>query len=186
MPSHRLATILQKPDTALVDKLETMVTDISRKVEAGEDVSSQLAKFNGITGQNYDPDIFFELYGWISDREFAERSAYGVPAGITDLSRDELKEIIAFFNEGVEPESSVLLGLLERSFVGSFSSDLIYWRHREMTPDEVVDELYLRRTLFEQGGTEAVQGRLQELATEVLNNPEAPMWAVQWAQGFRE
>jgi hypothetical protein len=186
LPSHRLAAVLKKPDTALVDKLESMVTEISRKVENNEDVAAQLAQFNAITGQNYRSEVFFELYGWTSDREFAERAAYGVPAAIPDLSRDELREILVFFRDGAQPESSVLIDLLERSFVGSFSSDLIYWPHREMTADETIDELFHRCDLFENGGTAAVQNHLQGLANDVLSNPDAPMWAVHWAQEFRK
>jgi hypothetical protein len=184
LPSDRIAKVLKKPDAALIDRLEIMVTNISRNVETNKDVAVQLAEFNEITGQKYIPEDFFELYGWTSDREFAERALYGLSVGILDLSRDELREIIAFFNEGLQPESSVLLGLLDRSFAGSFSSDLIYWPHREMTPDETIDELFHRRDLFESGGAAAVQNHLQELANGVLNNPDAPLWATHWAQGF--
>lgn len=53
-----------------------------------------------------------------------------------------------------------------------------------MTNEEIVDELLLRTELYKSGGNEAVDAHLSKLAQGVLENPDSPMWAQNWASSF--
>lgn len=174
----------QAPDTALVDQLEKLVSTAASAVDCGEDCGAQIAEINRLAGgRDYSSSTFFELYGAMSERDFAEIAARGMPPIVDDLTREELSEIIRLASSGGGPEVSYFVELLNRNFPYSWSSDLIFWPHREMSNGEIVDELLLRQELYKTGGPEAVRDRQVAIAQEVLDNPEAPVWAKIGAKG---
>jgi hypothetical protein len=180
--STRIALLRRRPDPGLVDRLEQLIGEVVRGLEEGEDCRSLVAEINALTGQDYEPGFFFELYGWTDERTAAEAAAMGVPSPISDLSREEVSEVIGILGEGNEPESTYFLDWLERCFPACRVSDLIFSPYKNLIDDEIAAEILLRRDLSLSGGPSAVRTREIELAQEVMRNPEAAAWSLEWAE----
>lgn len=180
--SSRINVLRRKPDAALVDQLEQLIEEVVDRLDRGEACEQLIATINALSGnRQYDRDTFFELYSAMDSRSFAETAAKGPAPVHDDLTREELIEVVQIFT-AAPSEAGFFIEYLERNFPGSFSSDLIYWPHKEMTAEETVDELLLRERLYRESGQAAVHRRLVELARRVLADPVAPIWARQWAE----
>ena len=182
--TDRIARLREPPDPALVDRLEMLIRDVARALDEGEDCRERVDQINALAGQQYEPQFFFELDGWTSEREAAELAAKGTPPVLDDLTREELLEIVEIIKEPDEPNSSFFLELLDLTFPGSAPSDVIHYPHRDLSPEEEVDEILLRHELYRAGGMGAVRAREAALAEEVMAYPNAPPWSRTWAQGI--
>jgi hypothetical protein len=180
--SERILCLGRPPEPALVNSLEPLIRAVVRRLDYDEDCEALIAEINALSGQAYDSGIFFELYSWISEQEFAEAAAKGPPPLLLDLSKAELVAVVEAIGRGEEPNAAFFSALLDRNFPDTWSSDLLFYPHRKMTDVEIVDELILRNALFAAGGKEAVDDRRLALAREVMANPEAPTWAQQGAR----
>jgi hypothetical protein len=110
----------------------------------------------------------------MGSNEFVRRASAG------EIARDELAAVIAGVAEGTL-DSNEWLPRLSQAFPFAEVSDLIFWSDRTRTPAEVVDEIYVRKSLFESGGDDAIQQRLVELAHAALYDTDRPEWAHNWA-----
>jgi hypothetical protein len=143
-----------------------------------------VAEIQRITGNaDYDEFYFHSLMGWGSPEEFAARAALGIPAA-ADLEKADIVALIDKISSSPGPERSYCLDLLAKSFPYADVSDVIYWPDRERTNDEAADEILLRKTLFATGGVDAVKVHIVSRANRVMSDPNAPLWAQQWAQGI--
>jgi hypothetical protein len=97
-----------------------------------------------------------------------------------EFGKDELIAVIAGVAEGTL-DSNEWLPRPSQAFPFAEVSDLIFWSDRARTPTEVVDEIYLRKSLFGSGGDDAIRQRLFELAHAALNDADRPEWARNWA-----
>jgi hypothetical protein len=178
----RLEALLQPQDEKRVDELARLIDEVADRLDRREECDDLIATINRLAGgTSYGPDAFFEFYGATSAKNYADELARGQPSPISDFTREELIDLIDLFL--TRPElASFLTNYLGRCFPGSFSSDLIFYPHREMTTEETVDELMLREKLFRSGGRAAVRIRQVQLAKAVLADPESPVWAIQGAE----
>lgn len=155
--------------------LDPHSTDVNAKQAVAE-----IQKLTGVS--DYDEMYFHGLMGWGSPEEFAARAALGVAAA-ADLERDD---IIALLEKIMASPGAAEAGycrrLLEESFPYAHVSDVIYWPDRERTSEENADEILLRKALFASGGAEAVRSHIVSLANGVMADPNAPLWAQQWAE----
>lgn len=181
--SERVEAILAKPDADLVGEIEALVRKAVNLVSDGNDAAAVVDEINRLTGRNYAQRDFFEMWGWTDERQFAVAAAHAPAGPIGNLSRDELLDILGYLSRGEEPQTTVLIDLLERSFPGVFDTGLIYYPHRDMTDEEVVDELFHRKELVREGGPEALRTYLLQLAQEVLSDPNAKVYSKMWAKG---
>ena len=179
--SSRIARLRRQPDASLVDRLEQLINQVVTGLEEGEDCHSLVAEINALSGQDYEPEFFFELYGWTSERTAAEAAAMGVPPTVSDLSREEVAEVIRIIGEAREPECSFFLNWLERCFPASRVSDLIFAPYKNLGEEEIAEEILLRRDLDLSDGSKAVRAREIALAEEVMRDPEAASWSLKWA-----
>jgi hypothetical protein len=141
-----------------------------------------VAEIQRLTGvPDYDEFYFHALMGWSSPEEFAARAALGIPAA-ADLQRDDIIAIIEKIVTSPGVEADYCQSLLENSFPYADVSDIIHWPDEERTNDETADEILLRKTLFESGGTAAVRLHIVSLANGVMADPNAPLWAQSWAE----
>jgi hypothetical protein len=182
--SERIAALRGKPDPARIERLATLIEEVVDRLEEGGDAAPLVAEINRLSGCSYEPMFFDSLHGWTSVREAAEVAAKGAAPTAADLTRDELVEIVGIIEEGDEPEASFFVDFLDRKFPGSWTTDLLFHPHREMTAEETVDELLLRESLHRTGGWEAVNAHIVALARGTLADPAAPFWAKQWAKGM--
>lgn len=183
--SERLEHLKRDPDSALVDRLEALIRETVGRLDEGQDCAGLVSQINTLSGRTYNEGHFFELYGWQSDREAAAIAAKGTPPVLDDLTRDELVEAIQVINFAKEPNATFFLELLNVSLPNHGTADLIFYPFRhELSPKEIADELMLRRDLYRLRGVEAVEAREVELAKEVLANPDAAPWSLQWAGGI--
>jgi hypothetical protein len=181
--SPRIEALLRRPSKKLVDQVERLVDTIVDGLDRGDNCDALIGQINQLTSGTYGPVDFFELYAAQGSREWAEAAVMGMQAVITDMTRDELVDLFKLVFDG-QADASFVTTYLERCFPGSFISDLIFYPHRNMTPEETAEELLLRESLFRSGGAPAVHGRLVELARAVLADTNAPIWAVQWAESI--
>lgn len=180
--SERIQKLQVQPDPALVDQLETLIHQVVGGLEEGQNCDALVAEINALSGRSYEAEYFFELYGWTSEREAAEAAAKGPVPLIDDLTRGELVAVIKGFREIIEPNSTYFMELLELNFAGAWDYNLPEQSWRELSNEEVADELLLRSELYRSGGEEAVLARQVEIAREVLDHPDAPSWSRVWAE----
>jgi hypothetical protein len=149
-----------------------------------ENAKRAIAEVQKLTGNTrYDEFFFHALMGWSSPEEFAARAALGIPTA-ADLGRAEVVALIEKITSTPGPEADYCLDLLARSFPYADVSDVIYWPDRERTDEESADEILLRKALFASGGVEAVRLHIVSLANGVMSDPDAPLWAQEWAEGI--
>jgi len=183
--SDRIADLAREPDSALVDALEALTHQLASSVEEGENCDLLIGEFNALAGSHtYTPDMFFELDGWINERDFAKIAAKGAPPLLENLSKEELVAIAVIIESGAEPNVSFFIDLLDLNFPEAASSELFFYPHADLGNDEIADELLLRRALYDTGGGDAVRGRRIELAKQVMENPNAEPWAIQGAESI--
>lgn len=174
----------KKIDRKRVAKLTALIRLLVDRSEQHQDISEPLEEFHQFTGsRQFDAADFRMLYGASSPEELAEDIALGEPREIGELSREELVELVGL---AMEPNSkqTFYLNLLERKFPTADLSDLIFWPDRERTETETADELLHRQRLFEHGGVDAVKAYLTGLAEAVMADPNSPLWAQTWAEGY--
>ena len=123
------------------------------------------------------------LYGASSPEELATEIALGEPCAIGELTRAEIVELLRL---AAEPGSkqTFYLNLLSDQFPAADVSDIIFWPDRERTEEEMAEEILHRQKLFDEGGTAAVKSYLTSLAQAVMADPDSPLWAQTWADGY--
>lgn len=110
--SNRISELKQPPSQQFVSELTTILSDISRKLDAYENADELIEKLNTLSGMNYNSIDLTELYSWTSEEEFAQRAAMGMPPRFSDLSRNELVEIIGIIGSGEEPYVTFFMDLM--------------------------------------------------------------------------
>lgn len=182
-----LISMLEKtPDEALVDALETLIKEVVSRLDQRLECRDLIARINKLSGRSdYDENTFFELYAAMEERDFAEIAARGSPPIVADIPEAELVQIIQSIREQPGAKSRYMLEFLQNNFPVADVSDLIYWPHKQLTTDAIAEEIRLRTSLLKSGGIAAVDRHKRELAQGVLADPNAPMWAKEWAMSFR-
>lgn len=148
------------------------------------DAKRAVVEIQRLTGNpDYDEFYFHALMGFSSPEEFAARAALGIPAAL-DLGRTEIIALLEKITSSPGPDADYCLDLLGKSFPYADVSDVIYWPDRERTNEESADEILLRKSLFVSGGSDAVRLHIVTLASGVMADPNAPLWAQTWAEGI--
>lgn len=164
--SDRISNLKLPPDPHLVDELEARIRVVVSKLDERKNCDDLIAEINTIAGgQAYTEQDLFELYGWTSEREFAELAAKGPPPQLDGLTREELLDAVGTVATPEEPNSSFFNFMLERSLPHSWDADLVFGAPRELTDAEIVDEVLLREQLAATGGRAAAEARREEFAT---------------------
>jgi hypothetical protein len=180
----RIDKLAQAPDPALVDRLEALMSEAAIRLERGQDCTAVVAEINALSGGNYPKEYFFELYSWTSERKAAERAAKGPPPRLEAITRGEIEAAVDHASGAKEPNTSFFLDLLAKNLPESDAFGLIYYPYvHELSRDEIVDELLIRHALWETQGAPAVRARLADQAKQVLSDPDAAHWSMQWAEG---
>lgn len=162
----KLAEIFKRCESAVNDRTEA--------------VEPVLALARKETGKHWHARDFFELWGWTSPEELAEDYADAVPP-VTDLSEMELAELLALLGDFF-PDCT--LRFLQASLGEAFNTDLIFYPYREMTPEELAGEICKRQEILRSGGAAAIADYEREIAKQVMAQPDAKIWAQQWARGI--
>ena len=182
--SLRPALHPKEVDRQLVVKLTALIRTLVELIETDRDISGPLAEFHKFTGsRRFDATDFRVLYGASSPEELATEIALGEPGEIGELTRAEIVELLTL---AVDPGSkqAFYLKLLSDQFPTVDVSDIIFWPDRERTNEEMADEILYRQNLFDEGGTRAVKAYLTGLAQAVMADPNSPLWARMWAEGY--
>jgi hypothetical protein len=169
-------------------RLDTLKSLISKTVygmdDPAFDPSPYLDEIYRLSGRSdFDADMFFHAYDMADDGDFAAELALGTPPVVSDMTRDEITTILS----SLSPDNDRYYhNLLERAFPDVFDTDLIYWPLKEMTYEEIADELLHRQKIFEAGGRAAFVSYLRSSAEAVLADPAAPVWAQMGATSILE
>jgi hypothetical protein len=173
-----------QPDAVLAAELSSLATLIEISIEGGHDASHLISKVQQLTGSaDYDERFFTLLHGWSSPSKWAVTAAIGRPVVTTNLTREEIVELIELASIP-GPAMDFYLAALAQGLPHSDTTNLIFWPDREMTPEETADEALLRDRLAKEKGPQAVVARLTGRAHEVLSDPNSPAWAVTWAESY--
>ena len=177
----------RKIDRKLVARLTALIEVLVEKAEQHQDISEPLQELHQFTGsRRFSASDFRTLYGASSPEELAEEIALGEPddAGeIGELTREEIVELVRLATEP-GTKQTFYLNLLSDKFPTADVSDLIFWPDRERTEEEIADEVLYRQQLFDDGGAEAVRAHILSLAKAVMADPNSPLWAQTWAEGY--
>lgn len=104
------------------------------------------------------------------------------------MKREALIEKVALINEHVCEDDLLNKYLDELSFLfpNTFNSDLIFWPIREMTIEEIADEVLYRESILESGGVSALCRYYEAEAKRTLADSNSPVWAQAGALGLLE
>ncbi|WP_299324269.1 hypothetical protein [Parasphingopyxis sp.] len=149
------------------------------------DPKQSLSELEKLTGKEWQEETFFEIWGWTSEEELAEAAAIDFPEPLSDMSETELAQIVDFHrSNGGQIWEDRLFEYLEASLPTAFSTDLLFWPYRDMTPFEVAQEVTKRKKILGQSGLRGLREYELKLAQMVLENPKAKPYSRQWAKGI--
>ncbi|MFB4283920.1 hypothetical protein ACBJ59_52130 [Nonomuraea sp. MTCD27] len=89
-------------DPGFLARLATMIDEIANAIERGEDVRWAVDEFNKLTGRHYDITSFRKYWQAWDAEDFARQAARPVPRKVSDVTRDDLIEIVQLMMEGDE------------------------------------------------------------------------------------
>jgi hypothetical protein len=111
--------------SARVEQLRTAILRIAELLESGADARAEIATFNEDTGHTYSPYDFVTYSSWRNVEEFALEAARPAWPRVSDVTRDELVEIVRRI-QAMGDDAHYYLLVLETNTVRPGVSDLIY------------------------------------------------------------
>lgn len=105
---------------------------------------------------------------------------------ITDLDRSELAKAIEVCLSPAAEEQEFMVRFLKRCLPGVFDSDLIFYPFKALNAEQTLEEVLQRQEIKAKGGQAALNAYYRERASEVLQDPDAKPWSIDWAQGIRD
>ena len=120
------------------------IREIEGKINTGQDVNALIKDFNKFTGKQYDIDYFQTYWKAENIEDFARDAAQPSPKKISDITKDELVEIVQRVINADE-NTHYYLALLAKNLPHPQISDLIFWPeneglHDNSTAEEIVDK----------------------------------------------
>ncbi|GAA3601150.1 hypothetical protein GCM10022419_101700 [Nonomuraea rosea] len=126
-----------------LEQLSGQIGRIAELMETGRlmEAREAVAAFNLQTGHSYEPSDFAAY--WESQRleDFSRDAARPERPRVSDVTREELAEIVRRIMEA-DPDSDYYLRLLEANVLHPRVSDLIFWPPEELqdaTAEEIVE-----------------------------------------------
>jgi hypothetical protein len=181
-----MSALREEPDPAhLAAITETMKQCVAAVNDGVGEIAPLLVRLEQLTGKRWEERFFFELWGWTDEADLARAAAVTLPEPVPDWSAAELSEIVRYFTEGpADLRTDRLIDYLEACLPGAFSSDIIYYPHRDMTPEETALEILARRDILARDGKAGLAAHERNLATAVLNDRDAKPYSQMWAKGI--
>ncbi len=145
----RSSLILKSPTSDHVDRVRQAVIAIMAGVDQGEDVGEQISALNTMTGREYDRTYFESFHGHTSIEEFTEEAALPAPRFVSDMTREELIDIVRLAMTVDPPDSLYYRSLFDKNVPMSGASGLLDWPEDwkpgqdlskyDPSPEEIVD-----------------------------------------------
>ncbi|WP_431911042.1 hypothetical protein [Nonomuraea jabiensis] len=125
------------------EQLGSEIDRIAELMETGRlmEAREAVAAFNMRTGHSYEPSDFAAYWESQDLEELARDAARPERPKVSDITREELAEIVRRIME-VDPESDYYLRLLEANVLHPRVRDLIFWPPEELqdaTAEEIVE-----------------------------------------------
>jgi len=145
----RPSLALQPPTSEHVDRVRTAAIGILAGLDRGEDVGERISVLNAMTGREYDWTYFESFHGHTSIDAFVKEAALPAPSFVSDITRDELIEIVRLAKMVDWPDSLYYRSLLDRNVPMSGASSLLDYPERwrpgqdlstyNPSPEDIVD-----------------------------------------------
>lgn len=191
MPADRIGRAIEQitatPDPARLAQIAALVRSASNAAEMKRDpLDPIMDELEALTGFREGPRFWASFHGGSEPEEFAAEIALPLPEPITDLEPAEIGALLALEENFRLADQAVyqrVLKYLSACLGAAFSTDLIYWPHREMNAAELLDEIVRRRAILDAQGVSGLRAYEHGLAEDVMQNGDAPQWAQTWAKG---
>lgn len=191
MPSDRIRQAIEQitatPDPVRLAQIADLASDAADAAETGRaSLEPFMDELEALTGFREDKHFWRAFHGGDGPEEFAAVIALPLPEPITNLEPAEIGTLLALEESlrlGDQAVYQRILKYLSACLGEAFSTDLIYWPHREMNAAELLDEVIRRRAILSDEGIAGLRAYEIGLAEEVMASGDAPLWAQQWAKG---
>ena len=191
MPTDRLgraiAQITATPDPARLAQIADLASRASDAAETRRaPLDPIMDELEALTGFREEPGFWASFHGGGGPDEFAAVIALPLPDPITDLDPSEIGDLLALEERLRLDDQAVyqrVLNYLSACLGDAFTTDLIYWPHREMNAAELRDEVIRRRSILHAEGIAGLSAYERGLAQEVMASGNSPLWAQHWAEG---
>ncbi|WP_369244108.1 bacteriocin immunity protein [Streptomyces sp. R41] len=135
-------------------RLRTLADEIERIEDLlfSEDLAeadAAIAAFNAATGHAYGPTDLTGYAGWRDLEDFALEAARPAYPRLSDITREELVEVVRKILDG-DPEHSYHLLVLETNVTHPQAYDLLYHPPQDLedaSPERIVDEILAYRPI---------------------------------------
>lgn len=179
--------ITATPDPARLAQISDLASRASDAAETRRaPLDPIMDELEALTGFREEPRFWASFHGGGGPDEFAAMIALPLPDPITDLEPSEIGDLLALEERFRLDDQAVyqrVLKYLSACLGAAFSTDLIYWPHREMNAAELLDEIVRRRGILDDQGVSGLRAYEHGLAEDVMQNGDAPQWAQTWAKG---
>ncbi len=146
----RPSLIAKKPEATHVKKIADLAASIIEDMDRGQACDDKLLEMAQITGhQEYDRDYFATLHCHSSVKEFAREAALPIAQKVSDITRDELIDIVRRMMKASSDERRYYSTLFDMHVPLAEASGLIdypqYWKNGQdlscynPTAEEIVD-----------------------------------------------
>jgi hypothetical protein len=193
MPTDRIRRAIEqitaRPDPVRLAAIAALASDAADAAETGRaPLEALMDALEALTGFREDPDYWRAFHGGDGPEAFAARIAASPPDPIADLARDEIADLLALEAQLRLSDDQPLywrtLDYLSACLGAAFDTSLIYWPHRPMDAEALVDEVVRRQAILREEGTPGLHAYERGLAEVVMAADDAAMPAQHWAQSI--
>ena len=180
-----IAKLKEKPSAERFEEIAQLFRDCELAVNDGVgDIEPLLVRVREETGNSWDSEFFFELWGWTSPEELAGVYGYSIKRPEPeDFDHTELVALLERIEAELQEPKDKVWQYLGDCLGPAFNTDLIYHPYRDMTARELAEEIIHRRQLLDDGGIAALDAYERGIAKRLAESDEAKPWQRQWARG---
>lgn len=193
MPTDRIRRaideITAKPDPARLAQIAALASDAADAAETGRaPLAPIMDELEALTGFREDKYFWGTFHGLDGPEAFAAEIGVPAPDPISDLGPEEISALLAlevhlrYSDE--QPFFKRTVDYLSACLGEAFSTDLIYWPHRKMSAQELLDEVVRRQAILRSKGIAGLDAYERGLAADVLAADDASLPAQHWASSI--
>jgi hypothetical protein len=182
---NRVLQILQPVDRKSIEILTPLVSEAVELVSDRKDATDVVAKIQSITRRtDIEAERFFELWGVCSDDEYAEELLFNQPQEIGTPTDDEIKTALDAFDHADPKFHHPMIEFFDRNANYLMFTDLMFYPHKDLSRNEMFEEIKRRIEMFHNGGVSALHTYYLGLAADVLEDPQSKSYSRQWAKDY--
>lgn len=130
--------LLVPPDSAKIERIRSIAERILNSIHSGNDPAKDIELIKEISGRDhYDVDYFESLHSHSSIDEFAAEASLPVPVRVSDITREELIEIIRLAKDSKWPNDLYYSALFDLNVPMPGASNLLYYPENWKSGQEI-------------------------------------------------